>query len=467
MLSKPPPQSDAASVMKALTWKGDLDAMTGRRVVRMLVIYSKTFYFVDHGAQHGATFELGTEFEKELNKGISKDKKERARPIRMVFIPTSRDDLLPALIEGRGDIAAGNLTITPERLKLVDFSAPVADSVSEILVTAPGVKAAASAEGLSGTTLYVRRSSAYFSSLEALNARLKAQGKAPVKIEAADENLEDEDILEMLNAGLIDATIVDSHIATFWKQVFDKIEPHPDVTVRTGGAIAWAVRKDSPRLKAALEPFMRRNKVGTATGNVILQKYLKSTKWVRNATAQEEMKRFQAVSKYFQKYAGEYKFEWLLLVAQGYQESRLDQSTKSAVGAVGVMQVMPTTARDPNVNIRDIHLPEQNIHAGVKYLRFLVNEYFDEPGIDFINRHLFAFAAYNAGPNRIARLRTVAAKQGLDPNKWFNNVELVVAKEVGRETVTYVSNIFKYYIAYKLALQRTAEREAAKQKAAT
>jgi len=136
------------------------------------------------------------------------------------------------------------------------------------------------------------------------------------------------------------------------------------------------------------------------------------------------------------------------------------------VGAIGVMQVMPTTAKDRNVAIKDIHLTEPNIHAGVKYLRFLVNQYFDEPGIDRVNRHLFAFAAYNAGPNRITRLRSEAAEKGLDPNKWFNNVELVVAEDIGRETVQYVSNIYKYYIAYKLTLERAQQRESAKPKAA-
>jgi membrane-bound lytic murein transglycosylase MltF len=179
------------------------------------------------------------------------------------------------------------------------------------------------------------------------------------------------------------------------------------------------------------------------------------------------MKRFTALTEFFKKYATQYDFDWLLLVAQGYQESGLDQKIRSPVGAVGVMQVMPTTAKDKNVAIPDIHKVEPNIHAGVKYLRFLVNQYFDEPGIDRMNRHLFAFAAYNAGPNRIQRLRQQAAQEGLDPNKWFNNVELVVAKEVGRETVQYVSNIFKYYVAYKLTIERAQQRDQAKAKAAT
>jgi len=443
------------------TWTDDFDGMKDRRLVRMLVAYSKTFYFIDKGTQRGSTYELGMLLEKALNAGT----KDRARPIRVVFIPTSRDQLLPALAAGRGDIAAANLTITPERLELVDFSAPIAGDVSEILVTPAGTTAPASAEGLSGAKVHVRRSSSYYSSLVRLNTRLKALGKAPVEIVPADENLEDEDILEMVNAGLIPATIVDSHIATFWKQIFETIELHPDVRVREGGEVAWAIRKDSPQFKQVVDAFIAKNRKGSATGNDILNRYLKSTKWVKNATADADMKRFREVTDFFKKYSDQYGFDWLLVAAQGYQESGLDQSTRSRVGAIGVMQVMPATARDRNVNIPNIHELEPNIHAGVKYLRFMVNEYFDEPGIDRVNRHLFAFASYNAGPNRIQRLRKVAADEGLDPNKWFNNVEVVVAREVGRETVQYVSNIYKYYLAYKLVVEQTREREAAKKSA--
>ena len=451
----------AAAPAAVGAWTDDFDGMKDRRLVRMLVAYSKTFYFIDKGTQRGSTYELGMLLEKALNAG----NKDRARPIRVVFIPTSRDQLLPALAAGRGDIAAANLTITPERLELVDFSAPIAGDVSEILVTPAGTTAPASAEGLSGAKVHVRRSSSYYSSLVRLNTRLKALGKAPVEIVPADENLEDEDILEMVNAGLIPATIVDSHIATFWKQIFETIELHPDVRVREGGEVAWAIRKDSPQFKQVVDAFIAKNRKGSATGNDILNRYLKSTKWVKNATADADMKRLREVTDLFKKYSDQYGFDWLLVAAQGYQESGLDQSTRSRVGAIGVMQVMPATARDRNVNIPNIHELEPNIHAGVKYLRFMVNEYFDEPGIDRVNRHLFAFASYNAGPNRIQRLRKVAADEGLDPNKWFNNVEVVVAREVGRETVQYVSNIYKYYLAYKLVVEKTREREAAKKSA--
>ena len=451
-IPEPPPPAVAG------TWTGDLDGMTERRVVRMLVIYSKTSYFIDGAQQRGATYDMGVELEKWLNRG----NKDRARPIRVVFIPTSRARLMSDLTEGRGDIAAAGLSITPERQAIASFAAPFADDVSEIVVTSAEAPVPATIEDLSGQSVYVRRSSSYFATLESLNAKLAAQGKPPVKIVLADENLEDEDILEMMNAGLIDMTVVDSYLATFWQQIFTNLRPHPELVLRSQSEIAWAMRKDSPKLKATLDAFVAKNRVGTAIGNMILRRYLQNTKWARNATSASEMKRFDELSKYFKKYATQYKFEWLLLVAQGYQESGLDQTTRSPVGAIGVMQVMPTTAKDRNVNIKDIHLVEPNIHAGAKYMRFLVDQYFDEPGIDKVNRHLFAFAAYNGGPNRIARLRREAAAQGLDPNKWFNNVELLAAQQIGRETVQYVSNIYKYYIAYRLVLDRAQERKAAK-----
>jgi len=450
--------SPAAAHAGLPAWTGDFPVLAQKRVVRLLVVYSKTFYFIDKGQQRGITYEMGMELEKMLNAA----NRDKTRPIRVIFIPVARDQLLPALVAGTGDIATGGLTITPERLAQVDFTASGADGITEILVTAPQAVVPDSVDQLSGRSVYVRRSSSYYQSLVVLSQRLQAQGKKPVDIVLAPEHLEDEDILEMINAGLVDATVVDSYVADFWKEIFPHIQPQPGLTLRTNAQIAWAIRKHSPELKQALDVFVAQNRMGTMTGNVILKRYLKNTRWARAATSQEDLRRFAELTGYFKKYAQQYDFDWLLLAAQAYQESRLDQSTRSPVGAIGVMQVMPTTATDKNVAIQDIHLVEPNIHAGVKYMRFLVNQYFDEPGIDFTNRHLFAFAAYNAGPNRVARLRKQTAARGLDPDKWFNNLEVIVAEDVGRETVQYVSNIYKYYIAYKLTLERAQQRASAK-----
>jgi membrane-bound lytic murein transglycosylase MltF len=434
---------------------GDFDAMLERRVIRALVTYNHTQYFLDGPEQRGITYDALQLFQKHLNE----KHKTGDRPIQIVIMPVARNELLPKLAAGFADIAAGALTVTAERRKTVDFTVAGMSGVRQIVVTGPaGPQTLASVEDLAGQEVWARPSSAYHESLLRLNQKLTGAGKAPVVIRPADETLEDEDLLEMVNAGLLGTVVVDDYLAEFWSEVFPAIKVHSEVALHEGGDIAWALRKGTPRLMAEANEFMAKNRQGTLTGNVLLKRYLGTTKFARNAFEPADLERFRQLVGFFQKYADQYRFDWLLCAAQGYQESRLDQSVRSPVGAVGVMQVMPATAKDPVVGIPDIEQLEPNIHAGIKYLRYTVDTYFADPAIDPVNQLLFAFASYNAGPNRIARLREEARAAGLDPNKWFRNVELVVARRVGREPVQYVGNIFKYYIAYKIiAEQRQRE----------
>jgi membrane-bound lytic murein transglycosylase MltF len=368
--------------------------------------------------------------------------------------------MIPALLEGKGDIAMGNLTITPERQKLVDFTHPTYANVSEVVVTGPSAEPINTVEDLSGRDVYVRKSSSFYESLLTLNAELARTNKAPVKIRPASESLEVEDILEMVNAGLVKTTIADSYIAAFWKQIFPRLVVHQDVTVRTGGDIAWMIRKDSPQLAAELNGFIARARK-TGQGNELLTKYFKSTRWAQAATSKDELEKFEKTVELFRKYGDKYDVEYLLLMAQGYQESQLNQGARSPVGAIGVMQVMPATGRDMKVG--DINQIEPNIHAGVKFLRAMMNEYYANEPMDRFNKGLFTFAAYNAGPGRIRGLRRLAAERGLNPNVWFNNVELMAAEKIGRETVTYVGNIYKYYLAYQLVEEERADRQRARE----
>ncbi len=438
-------------------WKGDLDGMTERRVIRALVTPNRTAYFLDGAEQRGSAFEALKQLEKELNK----DRRNTATHVHVLIIPTSRDNLLAALREGRGDIAATNLTITPERQEEVDFALPFG-SADEIVVTGPGVRELASLEDLAGRTISVRRSSSYWDSLEALNREFSEKGLEKIRLEAVDELLETEDVLEMVNAGLIDITIADSYLADFWSQVFEHLSVYPDIAVRQGGEIAWAFRKNSPKLESTLNRFVKERRIGTLTGNILFKRYLENTQWVENPSGREEMRRFDEAVDYFREYSDKYGFDYLLIAAQAYQESRIDQSLRSKSGAIGVMQLLQSTALDPNVDIPEIDQLEQNIHAGVKYLRFLKDHYFKEEGMDELNRQLFAIAAYNAGPSRISSLRKKAAENGLDPNRWFGNVEVVVAREIGREPVQYVSNIYKYFVAYSLVVDQETRKSEVK-----
>jgi membrane-bound lytic murein transglycosylase MltF len=433
-------------------WTGDLDQMIKRRFIRVLVAHSKTFFFVDRGTQRGTSHDAMKAFEEDLNKRL----KTKHLRVHVMFVPVSRDRLLPGLLEGRGDIAAANLTITPARQALVDFADPFTTGISEIVVTGPASPRLGSLNDLAGQEVFVRRTSSYHESLVGLNARFRQAGLREVVLVPAPENLEDEDLLEMLSAGLVKILVVDSHKARFWKQIFTTLTLHPDLAVRTGGDIAWAIRKDSPKLKSALNEFVKTHGEKTVFGRVTLQRYLESMKYVKSATAEAEMRKFRALIEIFRKYGQQYGMDWMLMAAQGYQESRLDQHARSRAGAVGVMQVLPATGEQ--LKVGDVSKLDPNIHAGVKYVRFMIDQYFkDEPMTD-LDKGLFAFASYNAGPSRIRQLRSETAKRGLDPSVWFNNVEQLAAEKIGRETVNYVSNIYKYYVAYTLVQGEYLER---------
>jgi membrane-bound lytic murein transglycosylase MltF len=418
-------------------WTGDLDGMVKKGFIRALVVYSPTYYFVDRGTERGATFEGLTLFEGELNKAL----KTKPR-VRIVFIPVRREELIPKLIEGQGDIAAAGLTITAAREKLIDFSDPIYANVNEIVVSGPASPTLASLDELSGKEVFVRASSSFYEHLQALSAGFQKAGKAPIKFNLAPESMEDEDLLQMLNAGLVQFVVVDDSITPLWTQVLPKITPHPDLIVNAGGSYAWMIREHSPLLMQQINAFIKRHGRSDPTRAEILRKYLKSTKYVKNSTSAAELEKFNATVDLFRKYGDQYRFDALLMIAQGYQESRLDQHVKSPVGAVGVMQVMPATGKEMGVG--DIGSLDPNVHAGVKYIATMRDKYFGDLPMDDLNKALFSFAAYNAGPSRIMSLRTLAEKRGLNPNLWFGNVEVIASEKIGRETVTYVSNIFKY-----------------------
>lgn len=435
-------------------WTGDWDGMVTRNQIRVLVPFSKTFYFLDGGRQRGLTYDLMKIFAKQMNE----DLKRKIVQVQFLFIPVNRDELIPDLLNGVGDIAAGALTITPEREKLVDFSDPVLTNVREIIVTGPGSPPLSSLDDLAGKTIHVRKSSSFYEHLVRLNGEFNIAGKPEIELIPEEENLEDEDLLEMVNAGLLPMLVMDRPKAEFWAKIFEHIRLHPDIALNTGGEIAWAFRKNSPKLKRVINRFVNENRKGTLIGNMLFTRYLKSTKYVENALATQERKKFQNLMHVFKKTAGPYGFDWVLAMALGYQESMLDQRKRSAAGAIGVMQLLPSTARDPNVNIPNIKQLEPNIHAGVKYLHFLHDRYFKDHNMSLLNQWLFAIASYNAGPARIAKLRTEAPSMGLNPNQWFKNVEIVAAKHIGRETVQYVSNIYKYFIAYRLILEKEEKK---------
>jgi membrane-bound lytic murein transglycosylase MltF len=432
--------------------KGDLDAMLEQRVIRVLVPYSRTLYFNDRGKQRGLTADTLRDFETFLNKKFHL----KGRPITVITLPTTRDRLLSGVVEGRGDIAAGNITITPARDRLVDFSKPLAEGVAEVVVTGPASPKLASLDDLGDREVHVRRSSSYYASLEELNARLRKERKPLARIVTVPDTLEDEDLMDMVAAGLLQITVVDDWKAGMWAGMHKgRLKVRKDLALSSGQSIGWAFRSKSPKLAAVIDEFIDLYPSARAAR---LRNYPQYLGEMRNATADADWKRFEHTIALFRKYAPRYGFDYLMVAAQGYQESGLDQSARSHRGAIGVMQIMPETGA--SLNVGDITQEEPNIHGGIKYMRQIQRSMKSDTA-DEQNRTLLAFAAYNAGPTRVAGLRDEAAKQGLNPDVWFDNVEVIASKRIGQETVLYVRNIYKYYVAYKLQLAMLEERRAA------
>ena len=453
------PQETPAASAAALNrieaaFTGDLPQIIERRQLRVLVSYSLTNYFQDMGSEHGFEYELLSKYDEDLNKGRPLSKK-----VFVVFIPVPLEKLLDELRAGHGDVAAGGLTVTRQRQELVAFTTPYIPDVREIVVSGPGAPPINTMDDLSGRKVWVRAGSSYADHLGSLSTRLTASGASSIEVVEAPDSLTTEDILEMVNTGIFKLSVADQHIASAWAGIMSNLQVHENLVVHSGGSIAWAVRKNNPDLRASLDAFIAKSKKGTLLGNIFFNRYFKDSKWIANPVGEEYWNRLEELREVFQKYGKMYGFDWLALAAVGFQESRLDQSRRSKAGAVGIMQMKPSTAADKNVAVVPIDTIDKNVHAGAKYLAFLRDRYFSDPEIPDRVRFDFTLAAYNAGPSRIAGLRREAEQKGYDPNLWFSNVETIAAARVGSETVRYVANINKYYMAYTMNYRNTLQRE--------
>jgi len=428
-------------------WTGDLDGMVEREVIRVLTAHNRTHFYLDGGEPRGLTYEAIELFKEFANERL-------ASPIDVVFVPTPRDLLFDWLLAGRGDVAAANLTVTPERAARVAFTAPLREDAVEQVVLAPTAPAVASLDELvaADLALHLRLESSYFEHVQALNAA-RAQ---PIEVVAVDPVLTDEDILDLVAAGIVPATVVDRHKLELWSQVYPDLVMPAGLTVAEGRTIAMAVRPDSVELKALLDGFVPTIAEGSLLGNILIERYLEDVERLSDPTAEAARGRLATLRPLFEAAGERYGFDWTLLAAQGFQESRLDPQARSERGAVGVMQMLPSTAAEPYVDLPEIARAEVNIAAAAKYMRWLIETYFDDPALDAVEQALFALAGYNAGPGNIARARERAAARGLDPNLWFDHVELATAEVVSAEPVRYVRNVYKYYVTYRRLLDTAA-----------
>lgn len=436
-------------------WTGDLEGMTERRMIRVVAPYGGYMFHFDDGEPRGAAWELTNRFETYLNDELGR----RNVRVFVIVIPLSRDQLIPALLEGHADLIAADLTTTQMRQENLEFTRPLLEGVNEVVVTGSAAGEIETLDDLAGREIHVRASSSYYEHLNRFAEAMRSRGLEPPDIVEVDELLESEDLLDLANAGMIDITVLDDYKARFWAGVFPDIEVREDLVIHEGGTIAWAVRKDSPGFLAKLDAFLRDYGLGTLVGNDTYNRYLSDAGDLRCSNDLVSGERLEELALIFQRYGEMYELDWLKLAAQGFQESKLRQDRRSSSGAIGIMQIKPSTASDPNVGIEDVSDMDGNVHAGTKYMRFLMDRYFSDENINDFNRWLLALAAYNAGPSRVINLRNEAQRNGYDPDVWFDNVEIIAAKRIGSETVTYVSNIFKSYSGYQMALARLNEAE--------
>jgi membrane-bound lytic murein transglycosylase MltF len=440
---------------------GDLKQIRERRILRVLVSYNRTNFFHTIKGDRGIEHDLMKEFEKYLNRG---PRKERYKT-HIVFLARPFERLISDLTFGYGDIAASGLTITPERSALVDFTDPYIKNVKEILVSHSFANPPKTFEELSGKQVIVVANSSYIIHLEKINQQLGRLGLAGIEIIKADPLLDSEDLLEMVNAGLFEYTVVDNHIAEIYQNIYPKIRLQNDFIIHEGGQIAWAINQNLPELKKSLNNFIRNYaRPGKFLGNSLYKKYFKNPYWIKQNLSLTALDETPCLQYYFEKYATFFEFDWYLIAAQAFQESGFNQNAKSRVNAVGIMQVRPSTARSKVVNIPDIYDLENNILAGVKYLAFIRDFYFTKPEYSEADRLNFTLAAYNAGPGRIRQLQRWAEKRGFDPHKWHYNVEVIAREEIGQETVDYVTNIQKTQIALKLSKELAMKKYRLKQK---
>jgi membrane-bound lytic murein transglycosylase MltF len=329
---------------------GDLDAMVKRGTIRALVLYSRTGFFYVDGRPEGIYYQALQYFQQFVNQKL-----HPRQPVQVTFIPVRPDQLESALTQGVGDIIAYGLLETTARSQQVAFSIPLQTDVKQIVVTGRDFGPVSSLADLSGKKIFVNPLTTYYENLEKVNDSLRKQGKAAILVEKADPSLLDEDLLEMVNAGILPATVTLSERAKLWASVLPHITPQTNLVVGDAGNLAWAMRKDNPKLKQLVDEFVKTRAAGTSFGNTLMRRYLENNQWIKNPTTATEIKKFEATVDFFKQYSSEYGFDYLMVVAQAYQESMLEQSARGPTGAIGIMQVKPSTAAAPPISVPEQH----------------------------------------------------------------------------------------------------------------
>jgi membrane-bound lytic murein transglycosylase MltF len=432
-------------------YPASLASVLDKRFLRVLTSRNAFDYFIHQGQRGGYQYEMVEAFTRFLNRRHLEGRGEL--PIQFELIPVDDDQLIPMLSEGAADLIAARLTITAARAERVRFSRPYR-SVNELVVTHDETPPIDSAEGLSGRVVAVRKSSSYHESLVRLNREITSAGREPLQVELVDDALETERILELVAARRFPYTVADSMVAELAVEMRPRLRIVDGVTLRTQGELAWATGFEASDLLAEMNAFLASYEQGSLLGNMAARKYFEAESKLAARLDEERDATLSEFDDLFKRHAERFGLHWLLVAAMAHQESRFDPMARNRSGAVGLLQIKPSTAREPYVAIPEVEGTEhasENVEAGLKYLIWIKQRYFDSVAeMREKDRLRMALAAYNAGPRTVMRARNRARKLGHDPNRWFRNVELALLDMRKVEPVKYVSEINQRYLAYLL-----------------
>ncbi len=421
------------------TFTDDLPGLKERRRLRMITRNNAMTYFIYRGQQIGFEYELIKRFASQHDMRLE------------IVIPDSHAELLSYLNEGKGDVVAAAMTITEERQAQVAFTQPY-NEVSELVVVHADDNSIASLQDLAGRTIHVRASSSFYTTLMALRDSVDG-----IEIALVPDDVETEDILVGVEEGIYDLAMCDSHLLDIERAYGRRLKAALSIKPTVLG---WAIRKDNSELLAALNEYIKEEKGGLFF-NMMKKRYFKSTRAVARAKDSMRVGLSGQLSPYDElakTYASQYGQDWRLITAQMYQESKFDPEAVSWVGAQGLMQVMPSTGEE--LGFTDLHDPQEGIHAGVRYMRQLINRF--DHNLPMDERIRFALASYNVGYGHVLDARRLAREMGWDSNRWFGNVEkamrLLSQPDYyerarygfcrGGQPVHYVENIQRFYDAY-------------------
>lgn len=435
----------------------DLKDIVDAGVLRVITSYSPTGYFLYKGETMGFEYEMFKRLADHLDVNLE------------IVLAKNVDSVIPMLNRGEGDIIALGYTITSDRKEEVSFTDPYLITHQSLIqrkpdnwrkITVDNIKKQLVTDivELIRDTVSVRKESSYYARLKELSNELGDT----VHIKLLPGHYSDEEIIQMVSEGKIKYSIIDYNKASIHASYFPNIDIETPVSLSQ--RIAWAVRKSSPELLDIINKGLVQIK-RTPDYNVIYDKYFDNKRQFNRRLDSEyytgSTGKFSKYDEMVKKYAKDLGWDWILVKSLVYQESMFNVNNKSWVGASGLMQLMPATAKE--LGVTDVHDPEQNIRAGCKYLKRMYS-YWDEIP-DSIQRTKFAMASYNCGYGHIKDAQNLAIKNGKDSLNWDNGVDFFVLNlnkreyyndEVveygyarGSEPYEYVKDIFERYKNYK------------------